>query len=173
MPRYAAFLRGVMPTNAKMPDLKRAFEAAGFSDVRTVLGSGNVVFTARSAPAATLERKAETAMTHLLGRSFFTIVRSLAELEALLATDPYRGTRLPKEAKRNVTFLRAEPKSKLTPAAADGTWLVGMKGREVFTAHIPNNPRGAVFMVMIQKALGTEQTTRTWQTVERVVRAGA
>ena len=29
MPRHVAFLRGVMPTNAKMPDLRRAFEAAG------------------------------------------------------------------------------------------------------------------------------------------------
>src|SRR5690349_4890963 len=44
MPRYAAFLRGVMPMNAKMPDLKRAFERAGFTDVKTILGSGNVVF---------------------------------------------------------------------------------------------------------------------------------
>jgi uncharacterized protein (DUF1697 family) len=34
--RYAAFLRGVMPTNCKMPELKRAFEDAGFKDVKTV-----------------------------------------------------------------------------------------------------------------------------------------
>ena len=26
MPRYAAFLRGISPMNARMPDLKRAFE---------------------------------------------------------------------------------------------------------------------------------------------------
>jgi uncharacterized protein (DUF1697 family) len=44
--RYAAFLRGVSPMNAKMPELKRAFEAAGFSDVKAVLSSGNVVFSA-------------------------------------------------------------------------------------------------------------------------------
>ena len=43
MARYAAFLRGVMPTNCKMPQLKAAFEAAGFTDVKTLLGSGNVV----------------------------------------------------------------------------------------------------------------------------------
>ena len=42
MPRYAAVLRGVMPTNARMPQLKRAFERAAFADVKTVLGSGNV-----------------------------------------------------------------------------------------------------------------------------------
>jgi uncharacterized protein (DUF1697 family) len=42
--RYAAFLRAVSPMNAKMPELRRAFEAAGFSDVKTVLSSGNVVW---------------------------------------------------------------------------------------------------------------------------------
>ena len=31
--RYAAFLRGVMPMNVKMADLKKCFEAAGFTDV--------------------------------------------------------------------------------------------------------------------------------------------
>ena len=41
MPRYAAFLRGVTPMNAKMPALKTAFEAAGFTDVRTRLSVGN------------------------------------------------------------------------------------------------------------------------------------
>ena len=35
--RYAAFLRGVMPTNCKMPELKRCFEAAGFTEVKTVV----------------------------------------------------------------------------------------------------------------------------------------
>ena len=42
-----------------MADLKRAFEAAGFTDVKTVLASGNVVFTARSAAAVGLQRRAE------------------------------------------------------------------------------------------------------------------
>jgi uncharacterized protein (DUF1697 family) len=48
MKRYAAFLRGVSPMNAKMPELRAAFEAAGFEDVRTLLSSGNVVFGASS-----------------------------------------------------------------------------------------------------------------------------
>ena len=49
MRRYAALLRGVSPSNAKMSDLKKAFEAARFTDVKTVLSSGNVAFTAREA----------------------------------------------------------------------------------------------------------------------------
>lgn len=168
MPRYAAFLRGVMPFNCKMPDLRAAFEAAGFADVATVLGSGNVVFSAPKALNAMLERKAEAAMEKHMGKRFLTIVRSIDELEKLLATDPYRGTRLPPAAKRDVTFLKTAPATKLKPAAGDDAWLVGMKGLEVFSAHIPNNPKGAVFMQLIEKTLGKEQTTRTWQTIEKV-----
>jgi len=48
MPRFVAFLRGVSPLNARMPELKSSFEAAGFRNVRTVLSSGNVVFDASS-----------------------------------------------------------------------------------------------------------------------------
>src|SRR6266496_2642832 len=77
MPRYAAFLRGVMPMNCKMPALKAAFEAAGFTDVKTVVGSGNVVFGARSTSEQALEQKAEAAMHEKLGRTFPTIFRSI------------------------------------------------------------------------------------------------
>lgn len=169
MQRYAAFLRGVMPFNCRMADLKQAFESAGFREVRTVLGSGNVVFSAPASPAAALERKAEAAMTKHLGRTFLTIVRSMDDLERLLATDPYAGE-VPAAAKRNVTFLRTAPATKLKPQAQDGVaWLLGGKGREVFSAHLPNNPAGPVFMALIERALGKEQTTRTWQTVEKVV----
>jgi uncharacterized protein (DUF1697 family) len=87
MPRYAAFLRGVSPMNAKMPQLKAAFEAAGFADVKTVLSSGNVVFDARRASNAALQRKAEAAMREQLGREFLTIVRPVEALRELLASD--------------------------------------------------------------------------------------
>jgi uncharacterized protein (DUF1697 family) len=90
MPRYVAFLRGVSPLNARMPELKRCFERSGFSDVKTVLSSGNVAFTARSTSPRSLERKAEAAMEKELGRSFRTIVRAIEELAALLA-DEDRG----------------------------------------------------------------------------------
>ena len=88
MPRYVALLRGVSPLNAKMPELKRCFEGAGFTHVKTVLASGNVVFDARSASVAALEQKIEAAMQTTLGRSFYTLLRSRDALSALVATDP-------------------------------------------------------------------------------------
>jgi len=159
-----------MPTNAKMTALKDAFEAAGFTDVKTVLGSGNVVFSARAASEASLERRAEAAMTERLGRSFPTIVRAVEDLQAIVAADPYAAFPLPPGAKRVVTFLRATPKAMLAlPIELDGAQILCVKGREVYSAYVAT-PKGPVFMTLIEKTLGKEITTRTWDTVAKLAR---
>lgn len=171
MRRYAAFLRGVMPMNAKMAELKAAFEAAGFSAVKTVLGSGNVVFSVAAAAEASLERKAEAAMQRRLGREFLTIVRPIDGLEELLASDPYRRFCPAPEAKRIVTFLRGRPQARIKlPVEFEGACIHGMKQGEIFSSYLPT-PKGPVFMNLIEKTFGKEQTTRTWDTVGKVVRA--
>lgn len=171
MPRYVAFLRGVSPMNARMPELKRCFESAGFTEVKTVLSSGNVVFNARAAARATLERRAEAAMTKELGRSFSTLVRSADALRELLAADPYAAHELPAGAKRVVTFLRTPPDAKLSlPIEVDGARILAIDGMEVFTAYVPS-PRGPVFMTLIEKTLGNGVTTRTWETVRKCAAA--
>jgi uncharacterized protein (DUF1697 family) len=170
MPRYAAFLRAVSPMNAKMPQLKAAFEAAGFADVKTVLSSGNVVFTSTRAAESSLERKAEAAMVERLGHDFLTIVRPVDALREMLDRDPYKAFRLPKGAKRVVTFLRKAPTSKLAlPIELHGAQILAIEGREIFTAYVPS-PKGAVFMGLIEKTFGKQVTTRTWDTVAKVAR---
>lgn len=169
MPRYAAFLRGVMPMNCKMPALKAAFEAAGFTDVRTVLGSGNVVFDARSTSEQALEQRAEAAMHDQLGKAFFTIVRPIEHLRELLTTDPYKRFKVSPKAKRIVTFLRGRPKKIALPVELDGARILAMEDREIFSAYLPN-PKGPVFMTLIEKTFGKDQTTRTWETVAKVAR---
>jgi uncharacterized protein (DUF1697 family) len=157
--------------NAKMPALKRAFEAAGFTAVKTVLSSGNVVFDARRAPESTLQRKAEAAMREELGQAFLTIVRPVAMLQELLASDPYREFRLEPSAKRIVTFLRDEPTARITlPMERDGARLLALRGRELYSAYLPT-PKGAVFMTLIERTFGKGVTTRTWDTVTKVARA--
>ena len=169
--RYVAFLRGVSPLNARMPDLKRCFERVGFTDVRTVLASGNVVFGSRSRSAPEIERQAEAAMTRHLGRSFFTIVRPVEALARMIAADPYGAFALPAAAKRVVTFLR-EPRQPATPLPieSDGARILSTSGREVFTFYVPS-PRGPVFMALIKKTFGSDVTTRTWETVRKCVKA--
>jgi uncharacterized protein (DUF1697 family) len=168
--RYAALLRGISPMNAKMAELKRAFEAAGFLDVKTVLASGNVLFSAPKASNAELERKAEAAMQKVLGRTFLTIVRSVEALRRILESDPYRRFRLAADAKRVVTFTRAKPKQAFKlPPEIDGARILCVSDGEIYTAYRPS-PKGPVFMVLIEKTLGKEVTTRTWDTVKKLAR---
>ncbi|MFC5568867.1 DUF1697 domain-containing protein [Lysobacter yangpyeongensis] len=171
MPRYVAFLRGVSPMNAKMPELKRCFEAAGFTNVRTVLSSGNVVFDATSRSELALARKAEAAMTESLDRSFWTVVRPVARLQALIDADPFRNFRLPATAKRVVTFLREpfDPPPKLPPEK-DGARILAIQGAEIFTAYTPV-PGTPAFMALLEKTFGSAITTRTWDTVRKCAAA--
>ena len=157
--------------NAKMPELKQAFELAGFTDVKTVLASGNVAFNARVASEASLQRNAEDAMLQRLGQAFLTVVRPIDMLREMLASDPYRAFRLKPGAKRIVTFLRERRTAKLQlPIERDGARILAMTGREVFSAYMPT-PKGPVFMVLLEKTFGKEVTTRTWETVAKVTRA--
>src|SRR5699024_5316218 len=50
--RYCAFLRGINVggIKIKMADLKKEFETAGFTDVVTVLATGNVIFSSEILP---------------------------------------------------------------------------------------------------------------------------
>jgi uncharacterized protein (DUF1697 family) len=172
MPAYAAFLRGVSPLNAKMSQLRECFEAAGCTNVKTVLGSGNVVFQARSKSRSALERQLEAAMQKDLGRVFATTLRSIDELAALVASDPYKTFRLAPNSKRIVTLLHAKPKSRMKlPVELDGARILCIKGTELFSAYVPS-PKGPVFMSLIERTFGKDLTTRTWDTVGKVVKAG-
>ncbi len=167
--RYAAFLRGVSPMNAKMPELAKAFEAAGFKDVKTLLSSGNVVFTA-SGSQAIIVRKAEAAMKKRLGRSFTMLVRSVDALREILQSDPFSKFRLARGSKRIVTFRPEKPKNRpALPIELDGARILACMDTEVFSAYVPG-PKGPVFMTLIEKTFGKNVTSRSWETVKKAAR---
>jgi uncharacterized protein (DUF1697 family) len=171
MPRYVAFLRGVSPMNAKMPELKRCFEAAGFTDVRTLLSSGNVVFSARAASPEALARRAEKAMESELDRVFGTTVRPTQYLQELIASDPFSEFDLPPVAKRVITFLRRPFESSLElPIERDGASVLKLGAAEVYSAYVPN-ANGPVFMTLLERTFGKDITTRTLDTVQKCARA--
>lgn len=156
-----------------MPQLRECFEAAGFADVRTVLSSGNVVFSTGASDWPALERKAERVMLASLGHAFPTIVRSAEYLGDLVASDPFAEFSLPPTAKRVVTFLRRASDEKHAahlPLERDGARVLKRVAAEVFTAYEPS-PKGPVFMTLLERTFGKDITTRTLATVEKCARA--
>jgi uncharacterized protein (DUF1697 family) len=153
--------------NAKMPELKRTFESAGFTNVKTVLASGNVVFDSPARSVTTLARQAEKAMEEHLDRTFLTIVRSIQALRELIDADPYGAFKLPPKSKHVVTFLSKAPAAKLSlPIKLDEARILAVRGQEVLTSYVPH-PGSPAFMRLIEKTFGKDITTRTLETVKK------
>jgi uncharacterized protein (DUF1697 family) len=88
---YVAFLRGINlgPTNKiAMPKLRSIAEDLGYSDVATYINSGNLIVKT-SKKAATVERELSKAIKDTFGLSVDVTVRTKAELEKVLAANPY------------------------------------------------------------------------------------
>ena len=153
--------------NLKMSDLKRTLEDAGYTNVKTLLSSGNVAFDARKASEEALAKKVEAALTKA-GKSFLTIVRSQEALNKLLEADPYQKFKLPKNSKKVVTFLQDSPKSTLKlPVVLENARILAYDGHEVFSSYVPDPQKGPVFMALLEKTFGKAVTTRTWDTVRK------
>lgn len=159
--------------NASMPELVKAFEAGGFADVKTVLASGNVNFSSKPKALKTLQGLCERAMEQHARRSFLSIVREMNEIEALLASNPYAPFELAQGSKRVVTFLREPPTAapKL-PLGQGSARILLCRERAVFSAYVPNLDDASRFMRLIERTFGKDVSTRTWETLVKIVKAG-
>ncbi|MBX9647084.1 MAG: DUF1697 domain-containing protein [Xanthobacteraceae bacterium] len=91
MAAFIALLRAVnVGGTGKLPmsELKSMCEALGFADVRTYIASGNIVFTSRKSESA-VKKALEAALESYAGRPVGVMVRTVAEMQAVLADNPF------------------------------------------------------------------------------------
>jgi uncharacterized protein (DUF1697 family) len=90
MTRYAALLRGVNVggVNIKMADVATAFTDAGFTDVKTILASGNVLLTSRSG-VAKVRATAEAALRDAFGYDAWVLAYALDTVQAISEAFPF------------------------------------------------------------------------------------
>ncbi|MGQ4596678.1 DUF1697 domain-containing protein [Nocardia sp. R6R-6] len=177
MNAYAALLRGIMPSNPNMSNakLRSVFESLGFDDVASVLASGNIVFRSPDTDVPELEQRIQQALSTELGIGGGTIIRSHEELRALLDADPFTGLKHGRGTYLIATFLKdnAKPPKTLPEQPDPLTRIVGYdKAARAFLAVIDNSVPGKTpdFMAWLDKTYGKDITTRTWLTIERIVK---
>jgi uncharacterized protein (DUF1697 family) len=91
MPAYIALLRAVnVGGTGKLPmtELKFMCEAAGFTKVKTYIASGNVVFQSKLSEVR-VKVILETALSAYAGKHVDVLVRTAAEMAAVLAANPF------------------------------------------------------------------------------------
>lgn len=93
MKTYIALLRAVnVGGTGKLPmlELRAMCESAGFQEVRTYIASGNVVLRSGSS-AVQVKAALEAALARYAGKPVGVLVRTVAEMAAIVAANPFPG----------------------------------------------------------------------------------
>lgn len=169
-----AFLRGVNVGGHKkiaMAALKKAFESMGFRDARTVLASGNVVFEA-SGKDPHLDLTVARGLEKAFGFPVKVVLRTVRELRALVASEPFGSVLSDPDVRLYVTFLaprKAAGAPPRLPAPAKGFRILRAGQGEVFSVVRLSPDAGTPdLMAFLERAFGREVTTRNWQTVTKL-----
>lgn len=171
MTRYAALLRGVNVggVNLKMADVARAFTDAGFTDVTTVLASGNVLLTSR-ASVASVRTKAEKALRDTFGYDAWVLAYDLDTVRAI--ADAYPFEREVDGVQSYVTFVSDPAVLDELAALEPGPEERIARGEGVLYWQVPKNSTldSAVGNTMGKKRYKSSITTRNLRTVAKLLR---
>jgi len=174
MARYVALLRGInVGGNKKVPmaRLRELMEGLGYTDVATLLQSGNAVFTSKEKSPAKLVKQLEAAIAQEFGFEVAVIVRTRDELAAAIQANPLPGA---EEAPSQflVTFLSDVPDPKRLQQIDAAAYLPDefrVVGREIY-ARFPNGLRDSKLATVLGGArLGVTPTARNWSTVTKLL----
>jgi uncharacterized protein (DUF1697 family) len=94
MPTFVAFLRGINVGKAKripMAELRALLARMGYTQVATLLNSGNVVFQATDGTAANHAQDIAKAISHKFKMEVPVIVKTARELSAILTENPIKA----------------------------------------------------------------------------------
>ncbi len=178
--RYAAFLRGVNVGGHKplrMVDLRAAFELMGFRHVKTVLASGNVVFDGggrhpEEGDLAELTARIESDLGRVFGYPISVVLRRVADLQRLVASDPFEDVATTPDTRLYITFLSHPVRSgtRARPGKPEADLrLIQITPGEVLSAITLSPGWGtSELMAFLEKEFGPGVTTRNWNTIARI-----
>ena len=170
--RRVALIRGINVGKAKrvaMSALKTLVEDLGYRDVRTLLNSGNVVFTAPSSVKGDAAVRIKKAMAERLGVSAHVIVLDAAEVAVAIAHDPLKKSGVNPSALFVVVLDRPADRAKLAPLARQKWAPEALAvGKRVAYLWCPEGSHASPLALSVWRILGDGVTTRNWATMVRV-----
>jgi len=171
--RQVALLRAVNVggrSRLAMADLRAVAAGLGFTEVRTLLQSGNLAFVAKG-KASALEGALKAALKQHHGIETDFLVRSARELEAVIAANPFPAEARSAPARLLVMFLQDRVTAQAVAAlqqASRGPEIIRHKGRELYIVYPDGIGRSKLTGSLIENKLGTRGTGRNWSTVCRL-----
>jgi uncharacterized protein (DUF1697 family) len=175
MPTYIALLRSVNVVGRniiRMPELVRAFEKAGFKEVRTYIQSGNVLFETAEESCQSLAGRIGEIVTKNFGLKLHVLVLTPQELSEVVSNNPFTKRAGIDLTRLHVTFLDREPDpgktEKLLTYDYPPDELI-IRGKAVYL-HCPEGyGRTKFHNTFIEKKLDANGTSRNWNTCLKLV----
>jgi uncharacterized protein (DUF1697 family) len=170
--KWAAMLRGINLGKRQLAkgELIAAAESLGYTQVRTLLASGNLVFEAGDAPREAIERGLHEAVERLYGLNSEVFARNLADLEEVIAANPFPEAAQARPSWLIVTFHHEPFPPALLEAVAsghDGPERLAAIGRELF-ADYPEGVGNSKLEPITRKLKFPHGTGRNWNTVTKL-----
>ena len=170
---YVALLRGINVGKAKrvaMADLRAAIESLGYTDVRTLLNSGNAVFTSRTVLRKNAADELRAVLLKETGVSSRFTLRSASELDDAVRANPLLD--MASDHTRLFTAFIADlaDLARLKPLAKQ-EWKPEMLALGPGVAYIwcPRGLLESKASAAVGKVLGDGVTVRNWATVMKLV----
>lgn len=174
MTKYTVFLRGINVGGHKkvqMAKLRDVLSSLGFSDVKTLLASGNIVLSSKKNKAEVQKLVGKCVLDNF-GFEVSVLVRKFADIENIVLSDPFAGYELDAKMRFFVTFL-SENKvfgKKKDMQLGDDFKIIKKGKTEVFSILYLGKVGSVDAMSYLENEYGKNITTRNWNTINKLVK---
>jgi uncharacterized protein (DUF1697 family) len=174
---YVSMLRGVNVGGhgrLKMAALEEAYLTIGLGDVQTLLQSGNVLFTSRSNDRGALAKRIAQEIERRFDFKTDVLIRTLAEVRMLIERGPTTARADP--SKLLVMFLSRVPDARAQAALLKeykGPEMIEIRGPELYLYYPNGVGRSKLTTAFLEGKLDAAGTARNWNTLRKLVEAGA
>jgi len=171
MTTYIALLRGINVGGhnlVAMADLRAMLERMGFTEPRTLLQSGNIVFRSRLSSAAGIEQNLESETKQRLSVNTPFFVRTAEEWETIVARNPFKSAAKKDPARLVLVCFKEAPAPSAVKellGAFEGPETFQADGRHAYITYPNGQGKSNLTMNLIEARLRTKGTARNWNTV--------
>lgn len=173
--KYVTFLRGINVggnSTVSMGELMKLLVSLGYSEVKTVLNSGNIIFESNEADDSKILRKLEENLETTFAFPIAVMLRRDSEIQSLIAVNPFKDIAVTPNIRCHITFLSEKQAGKAASSSVlveDGFRVVRAFNREVcWLVDIASGKGTSDCMVILERQYGKRITTRTWNTVTKI-----
>lgn len=172
--KYVALLRGINVGGhhkVPMPELCKLLTGMGFTNIVTLLNSGNVIFESTTPEIEDLERTLSQSLEKHFGFSIPVLLRKSDDILLIQTADPFKNINVTKDTRLYVSFLKNEPDVTITLPfiLKDGSFqILNIQNKTVFSVLDLSVTQTTKGMDTLEQLFGKDITTRNWNTVTKI-----